>query len=50
MDGSLSGDTLAAAVANMINPQSDLLGSTAYKKYISGSMVTHLVALSREGV
>jgi len=50
MDGSLSGDTLAAVVANMINPQSDLLGTTAYKKYISGSMVAHLVALSREGV
>jgi putative selenate reductase FAD-binding subunit len=49
MDGSLSGDNLAAAVANGINPQSDLLGSTAYKKYISGSMIAHLVALSRKG-
>ncbi|MBC8441941.1 MAG: FAD binding domain-containing protein [Deltaproteobacteria bacterium] len=49
MDGSLSGDTLAAAVANKIHPKSDLSGSAAYKKYISGSMIAHLVALSQKG-
>ena len=49
MDGSLSGDSLATAVANQINPPSDLLGSKSYKKYISGSMIAHLVALSKKG-
>ncbi|OQY49960.1 MAG: hypothetical protein B6230_07225 [Desulfobacteraceae bacterium 4572_89] len=49
LDNSLSGDNLAAAVADLINPQSDLTGSIAYKKYISGSMVAHLVALSKKG-
>jgi len=49
IDGSLSGDTLAAAVADRINPKSDLAGSAAYKKYISGSMIAHLVAISQKG-
>ncbi len=49
MDGSLTGESLAAAVADRINPISDLVGSAAYKKYISGSMIAHLVALSQKG-
>lgn len=49
LDGSLTGESLAAAVAARINPQSDLVGSAEYKKYISGSMIAHLVALSQKG-
>jgi len=49
LDKSLSGDSLAAAVADLITPQSDLLGSIEYKKYISGSMIAHLVTLSQKG-
>ena len=43
LNGSLTGDNLAAAVAEEINPKSDLQGSAAYKKYISGSMIAHSV-------
>lgn len=50
LDGSLTGESLAAAVADRINPISDLVGSAAYKKYISGSMIAHLVALSQKGL
>jgi putative selenate reductase FAD-binding subunit len=49
MDKSLTGESLALAVADTITPKSDLLGSAAYKKYISGSMIAHLVALSQKG-
>lgn len=49
MEGSLFGDRLAAAIEKQISPQSDLVGSAAYKKYISGSMIAHLVELSRKG-
>ncbi len=49
LDNSLSGDSLAGAVADIINPESDLTGSIEYKKYISGSMIVHLTALSGKG-
>ncbi len=49
MDGSLSGDSLACAVADRISPESDLVGSKTYKKYISGSMTAHLVTLAKKG-
>jgi len=49
MDGSLTGESLVTAVADKISPKSDLVGSAAYKKYISGSMIAHLVALSQKG-
>ncbi len=49
LNGSLSGDSLAEAVAKEINPKSDLLGSASYKKYICGSMIAHSADLSGKG-
>jgi len=43
LNGSLIGDALAAAVEKEINPMSDLLGSSKYKKYLAGTMVAHSV-------
>ena len=43
LNGSLSGMSLVEAVGKEINPKSDLLGSSSYKKYICGSMIAHSV-------
>jgi putative selenate reductase FAD-binding subunit len=48
--GSLSGAALAEAVEKEVNPVSDLLGSSKYKKYLSGTMVAHSIELARKGV
>jgi len=43
LNGSLTGESLEAAVAKEISPKGDLQGSAVYKKYISGSMIARSV-------
>ncbi len=45
-DGSLRGESLVKAVSESIDPVSDLQGSSAYKKYLTGTMIAHSVDIS----